>query len=59
VSGNDVGWALVIPKEPAQLINDLVVTVAEINVDNGIFNQLDTKLDAAIEAFQAENTTQR
>lgn len=50
---------IVIPKEPAQLINDLVVTVAEINVDNGIFNQLDTKLDAAIEAFQAENTTQR
>lgn len=58
-AGARVGWVFVIPKEPVALLNDLVEDVAVINIENGISNSLDSKLDAAIDGLFAENADQR
>jgi probable HAF family extracellular repeat protein len=58
-SGDYVGWVLVIPKDPVKLLDNLVQDVAQINLDNGISNSLDSKLDAAVSGLFAENADQR
>lgn len=45
--------------DTAELIADLIIQTDAVNANNGIQSSLDAKLDAAIDAFTAENADQR
>jgi len=52
------GWLYVYP-DPESRLEKLIETVASLNLENGINNSLDAKLQNALDALEAKNAGQR